>query len=99
MAEYCSQDCKETGAICDFCIHYNFNGDEEGSYTGDGYCKLLDIYTDPHDGFDCEHFHCFRIKQSKCKNYQEESGNESFQKSLDFISVCHNNFNSFDCIS
>lgn len=24
--------------ICDFCVHYDFNGDEQGAYTDEGRC-------------------------------------------------------------
>lgn len=28
--------------ICDYCQHYNFNGDEAGAYTDDGRCQHPD---------------------------------------------------------
>lgn len=42
--------------VCDFCKHYEFNGDEEGKYTGNGYCKFHMKLMDPGDG--CEDFYC-----------------------------------------
>ena len=42
--------------VCDFCKHYDFNGNENGAYTGDGYCNLLKEPKEPHD--DCDQFHC-----------------------------------------
>ncbi|MGB8717594.1 MAG: hypothetical protein WCD66_14745 [Rhodanobacteraceae bacterium] len=53
MAIYCGS-C--LGAICDFCRWYDFNGDTEGCYTGDGFCRLHRGQRDPGDA--CEHFHC-----------------------------------------
>ena len=55
--------------ICDFCMHYNFNGEwyangSDGShgpiYVGEGYCRLTGCYSDPID--DCDNFHCFMAK-------------------------------------
>jgi hypothetical protein len=60
--KYCSKDCQDLNSpigICDHCKFYDFNGDEDGAYTGDGYCRLHDMPSDPHDG--CEDFVCFRV--------------------------------------
>ena len=59
MAQYCSDECKDIGPVCDFCRHYDFNGDGNGAYTGDGRCNLHGEYHDP--WFGCEDFICFRI--------------------------------------
>lgn len=42
--------------ICDFCVYYDFNGDKDGAYTGDGRCKLYDQPKDPSDS--CPAFTC-----------------------------------------
>ena len=62
MAKFCSEHCEETGAICDFCKFYDFNGDEEGAYTGDGHCNKFDVQKDPEDGLGCEEFICFKAE-------------------------------------
>jgi hypothetical protein len=41
---------------CDFCEHYDFNGDEDGVYTGDGWCRLHKRPEDP-DSY-CEDYLC-----------------------------------------
>jgi len=50
--------------ICDFCKHYDFNGEEypDGAivYVGKGYCNKHNKQSDPDDG--CNHYVCFRIK-------------------------------------
>lgn len=55
--KFCGEGCVDA---CDFCTHYNFNGDDEGCYTGDGYCNLHKENSDPGDT--CEDFHCSRAK-------------------------------------
>lgn len=52
MAIYCDT-C--LGEICDFCVWYDFNG-EEGGYSGDGYCRRWKAPRDPDDG--CAEYHC-----------------------------------------
>lgn len=44
--------------ICDTCIHYAFNGDKDGAYTGDGRCEHPDHprAAEPDDG--CPDFKC-----------------------------------------
>lgn len=49
----CAEDCIPA---CDFCRHYDFNGDEEGRYIGEGICNLHNIGR--HPGEECEDFHC-----------------------------------------
>jgi len=58
--KYCSPECKDT-AICDFCINFEFNGDEDGAYTDDGYCKFHKRAADPVDNA-CSEFHCMSAK-------------------------------------
>ncbi len=45
--------------ICDFCRHYDFNGDEHGAYTGDGWCRLWEEQREPFE--DCDEFYCFVV--------------------------------------
>ncbi len=58
--------------ICDFCMHYNFNGKwyhngSDGShgpvYVDEGYCYLDGFYRDPYDTCDRDDFHCFLAKK------------------------------------
>lgn len=60
MAKYC-KTC--VGNICDFCKWYDFNGDEEGCYTGDGYCRHWHQLSDPADG--CGQFVCKSLKEGE----------------------------------
>lgn len=52
----CSEDGYDCFPICDFCKYYNFNADDKGRYTGDGYCTKHSKPQDPSD--DCNDFHC-----------------------------------------
>ena len=63
MAKFCSKGCEEAGAICDFCINYNFNGDKNGVYLGKGYCKLTGEPQEPQHGHGCKEFICMRVEQ------------------------------------
>ena len=56
MPTLCDVDCIP---LCDFCKHYNFNADEEGRYTGDGWCTLHDKPSEPY--YNCEDFYCFLV--------------------------------------
>ena len=49
--------------LCDFCIRYNFNGDEKGRYTSDGWCILHNKPSEPYDY--CEDFYCFLVDGEK----------------------------------
>lgn len=49
----CSDDCP---AICDYCIWFDFNGDDVGAYIGDGYCRLSGENRWPEDS--CWNFVC-----------------------------------------
>ena len=61
MSQFCSRGCEQNGSICDFCKFYNFNGDENGAYTGNGWCRKLKVHKDPEEGYKCEEFVCFLI--------------------------------------
>jgi hypothetical protein len=52
-------------AVCDFCKHYNFNGNADGAYTGDGWCRLHFRPEDPGSG--CYDFHCKRADEHPAK--------------------------------
>lgn len=61
----CSAECHP---LCDFCIHYDFNGEPDMGtdgtiaviYTGNGHCRLHDEHRDPESM--CEDFHCTHAK-------------------------------------
>lgn len=53
MARYC-ENC--LGAICDFCKWYDSNNDEDGCYTGNGFCRRWQVAADPEDS--CGEFIC-----------------------------------------
>jgi hypothetical protein len=61
MAKFCSESCEEAGSICDFCKWYDFNGNERGAYTGDGWCNKFNEPSDPHCGSNCDEFICRRV--------------------------------------
>lgn len=49
--------------ICDFCKHYNFNGDEDGAYQGNGICTLDNSRKEPLET--CDNFYCFNVDKQK----------------------------------
>lgn len=55
----CGPDCAGDG-ICDFCKYYDFNGDRDGVYLGNGQCRhpAHPGRREPYDG--CDDYHCFR---------------------------------------
>ena len=71
MPKFCSKECEEIGAVCDFCKYYDYNGKdlvgEDGKiykqaiYVGKGYCRLHKEHRDPYEG--CNDFVCFKIKE------------------------------------
>lgn len=61
----CCPFCRAT--ICDFCMHYCFNGEWVlydcewcNVYMDDGFCRLTGAPQDPLD--ECDDFHCFRAR-------------------------------------
>lgn len=60
MPTLCSDNPGACFIICDFCAHYDFNGDPSGAYTGDGWCRFHKKDQDPCGG--CSDFFCFEIK-------------------------------------
>lgn len=59
--KYCDEHCAEIGPVCDFCQHYDFNGDDSGVYTGNGWCNKHNEPRDPVDG--CEDYVCMNAKE------------------------------------
>lgn len=59
------KDCDPRACCCDFCKHYDFNADDKGRYTGDGFCKLHQINSDPAN--ECDDFHCEHAKNKNPK--------------------------------
>jgi hypothetical protein len=57
--KFCSECVGEDGACCDFCTHYDFNGDEKGVYTGNGKCVLRKEDSEPYEV--CDDFECRKI--------------------------------------
>jgi len=55
----CGSNCT---IVCDFCIHYDFNADEQGRYQDKGYCNYWELPAEPYD--ECDEFHCFRVKEN-----------------------------------
>ena len=60
MVKGCSKGCEES-YCCDFCKHYNFNGDRKGRYLYIGYCSLYKKKSEPWDG--CKRFYCEFIEE------------------------------------
>ncbi len=52
-------DCDPRGICCDHCAYYNFNGNDQGQYTGNGYCRLHKRTEDP--GSECQDYFCFKL--------------------------------------
>ena len=46
-------------SICDFCVHFNFNGNKDDVYVGNGYCRHKKLPMDPSSGSKCTDFKCF----------------------------------------
>ncbi len=63
MAKYCSKECKELGAVCDFCKYYDFNADSSGCYVGKGYCNYHKVKQNPEAG--CNDFVCDVREETK----------------------------------
>ena len=70
MAKYCNKECEGTGAVCDFCLFYDYSGTDlviEGItykgalYTGNGYCRLHKKQKDPGEG--CNDFICYLMEK------------------------------------
>jgi len=77
----CSPDCQ---AACDFCVFFDYNGedlvDENGKiypgalYVGNGHCALHDRHTDP--GWECGDFCCMNVFRDEL-NAQDASSERS----------------------
>lgn len=56
-------DCDPRFSCCDFCKHYQFNGDEKGRYLDNGMCSIKHERRDPGDNI-CQEFVCFKLEAS-----------------------------------
>jgi len=56
-------DCDPRGICCDHCAYYNFNGNDQGQYTGNGYCRLHKRTEDP--GSECQDYFCFKLSKKE----------------------------------
>ena len=68
--KFCNPECVLSEGVCDWCIHYEFNGRKEGKaiiYTGDGKCELHGP-KEPQDGKSCEDFVCFNAQKKQKEN-------------------------------
>lgn len=66
---FCNPECALSKGVCDWCIHFDFNGRKMGKitvYTGDGKCALHGS-KEPHDGRDCKDFICFNAQKDQKK--------------------------------
>ncbi|WP_133014983.1 hypothetical protein [Clostridium cuniculi] len=64
MAKFCSVECEEVGAICDFCIYYQDEYRDilqNGSFAGEGICGVTTEEVSACDGYNCEKFECFKL--------------------------------------
>ena len=66
MAKFCSDECKQQGSICDFCIHYadqyrDIEG-KECEFAGYGICKISNEEVEANEGYHCNDFECCEIK-------------------------------------
>ncbi|WP_300855478.1 hypothetical protein [uncultured Clostridium sp.] len=60
MAKFCSKECKEAGAICDLCVHYE--DDYPDGNAGIGICLVTKEKVLGCDGYGCDNFECFRLR-------------------------------------
>lgn len=63
MAKYCGKDCEDMGPVCDYCTHFDYNGTQDGVYTGNGFCRNGNKPTEPE--FGCDDFECFQYWMPK----------------------------------
>ncbi len=57
-------------AVCDFCRHYQFNGEPEERrgkiiqiYVDKGFCEFHQKRKDPGEGEGCDDFYCFKLEK------------------------------------
>lgn len=75
MPTYCDGCIKDKIYCCDFCKHYDFRGDENGAYTGDGWCNLHTKQIDPED--ECDDFYCFKADENPVKGEANETNSRN----------------------
>lgn len=60
-----TNNCEQYPLVCcDFCKSFDFNGNEEGLYTGDGYCTKHKEDKGPGDGV-CDDYYCELCNKDK----------------------------------
>lgn len=59
MADFCSDKCKENGAICNFCLHFIPINKYEGT------CSITNLGVERDYGEGCDFFICFVTKLVK----------------------------------
>jgi hypothetical protein len=52
----CNEGCH---VICDFCLHFEHERDDDGDLTGGGYCVFHEKTVSFTYG--CDDYHCFRL--------------------------------------
>jgi hypothetical protein len=72
----CSQ-CREDIVCCDFCRMFNYNGNKEGTYLGNGYCVYHETSCEPLDV--CNDFVCMFYKMEGYikKEFRSDEGSKS----------------------
>ena len=58
--------CDPTALCCNHCAYFKFNGDEQGRYTDNGWCRLHKRKESP-AGW-CDEYLCFQLL---CKGIEE----------------------------
>jgi hypothetical protein len=54
--------CVDDPVCCDFCVFFDFNEDNQGAYTGNGWCWKHKTHEDPENL--CDDFYCFEAPRS-----------------------------------
>lgn len=81
----CSEECHP---ICDFCTHFDFNGEpHQGThgkvamvYVGKGHCRLHDEQRDPEHG--CDDFYCRDVAKQDEKREKDAAAMEAVTEEL-----------------
>jgi hypothetical protein len=58
--------CEYPYLCCDHCAYFEFNGDEQGRYTNNGWCRLHKRAEDP--GSLCDDYFCFELLKKDAPN-------------------------------
>lgn len=85
MAIFCSKECEETGAVCDFCCHFapeiEYNGDAIIPLN-EGTCLATGDNVERSDGFRCEYFVCFRTDEKILREKEKALEQMKIKKGL-----------------